>query len=51
MQAITLNPARLLFTMSQNPYITIRAYKDEKPPEDGGIARIREIRELLEKIK
>jgi transcription-repair coupling factor (superfamily II helicase) len=50
MQAIKLNPSRLLFTMSQNPYLTIRAYKDEKPPEDGGIAKIREIRELLATI-
>ncbi|MDR0272323.1 MAG: transcription-repair coupling factor [Clostridiales bacterium] len=51
MKTITQNPTRLLFTMSQNPYITIRAYKDEKPPEDGGTARIREIRALLESIK
>jgi len=50
-QAITLNPARLLFTMSQNPYITIRAYKGEKPPEDGGVARIKEIRGLLASLK
>jgi len=48
--AIMQNPARLLFTMNQNPYITIRAYKGEKPPTDGGAARIKEIRELLDKI-
>ncbi|MCL2224351.1 MAG: transcription-repair coupling factor [Defluviitaleaceae bacterium] len=47
MRLIQLNPARLLFTMAQTPYITIRAYKNEKPPEDGGVARIKEIRELL----
>ena len=45
--ALTQNPARLQFTMGQNPTLTIRAYKGEKPPEDGGVARIREIRELL----
>lgn len=50
MQTIQLNPARLIFTMSQTPYITIRAYKNEKPPEDGGVARIREIRELLQSL-
>jgi len=44
---LTQNPARLLFTMAQNPYLTIRAYKGEKPPEDGGKAKIAEIRELL----
>ena len=47
---IIKNPARLLFTMAQNPYITIRAYKNEKPPDDGGVARILEIRELLASI-
>ncbi|MCL1863080.1 MAG: transcription-repair coupling factor [Defluviitaleaceae bacterium] len=51
MHVISQNPARLLFTMTQEPYITIRAFKDEKPPDDGGAARIREIRDLLEKIK
>lgn len=51
MQAITKNPTRLLFTMAQNPYITIRAYKNEKLPEDGGVARIKEIRELFASIK
>jgi len=50
MRQIQLNPARLLFTMAQNPYITIRAYKNEKPPEDGGVARIREVRELLKNL-
>ena len=50
MRFIQLNPSRLLFTMSQTPYITIRAYKNEKPPEDGGVARIREIRELLGRL-
>ncbi|MCL2356796.1 MAG: transcription-repair coupling factor [Defluviitaleaceae bacterium] len=50
MRVIAENPARLLFTMAQNPYVTIRAYKNEKPPEDGGVSRIKEIRELLEKL-
>ena len=50
MNMIKENPARLLFTMGQNPYITIRAYKGEKPPEDGGIARILEISALLDGI-
>ena len=47
---LTENPTRLLFTMAQNPYITIRAHKGEKPPEDGGATRIREISELIDKI-
>jgi transcription-repair coupling factor (superfamily II helicase) len=50
-ELVRLNPARLLFTMSEKPYITIRAYKDEKPPEDGGKAMVREIRELLDGLK
>jgi len=49
-EQLQLNPARLLFTMANQPYITIRAYKDEKPPEDGGTAKIKEIRELLTAI-
>jgi len=44
------DPARLLFTMAPNPYITIRAFKDEKPPEDGGAGRILQIKELLAKL-
>ena len=47
---LTLNPTRLLFTMAKCPYITIRAYKDEKAPDDGGKAKIAEIRELLQKL-
>ncbi|MCL1883624.1 MAG: transcription-repair coupling factor [Defluviitaleaceae bacterium] len=50
MHAVTKNPTRLLFTMAQNPFITIRAYKNEKPPEDGGVEKIREIRELLSNL-
>jgi transcription-repair coupling factor (superfamily II helicase) len=50
MKVIADNPTRLLFTMTQNPYITIRAYKDEKPPEDGGAARIKEIRGVLGRL-
>jgi transcription-repair coupling factor (superfamily II helicase) len=50
MRVISDNPTRLLFTMTQNPYITIRAYKDEKPPEDGGVARIKEIRGVLNQL-
>ena len=48
--AIARNPARLLFTTASNPYLTIRAYKGEKPPDDGGASRIKEIRELLAKL-
>ncbi|MCL1878613.1 MAG: transcription-repair coupling factor, partial [Defluviitaleaceae bacterium] len=47
MQTIQQNPARLLFTMAQNPYVTIRALKNEKPPEDGGFSKIKEIRAIL----
>ncbi|MCL2604581.1 MAG: transcription-repair coupling factor [Defluviitaleaceae bacterium] len=48
---VTKNPSRLLFTMAQNPYLTIRAHKDEKPPEDGGHKRIKTIQALLERLK
>ncbi|MCL2456859.1 MAG: transcription-repair coupling factor, partial [Defluviitaleaceae bacterium] len=51
MRTISESPTRLLFTMTQNPYITIRAHKNEKPPEDGGVARIREIRKIFGKLK
>jgi len=51
MRAIKQSPTRLLFSMTQSPCITIRAYKDEKPPEDGGVARIKEIRALLANIQ
>ncbi|MCL1846264.1 MAG: transcription-repair coupling factor [Defluviitaleaceae bacterium] len=50
MRVIQENPARLLFTMAQNPYVTIRAPKNEKPPEDGGVSRIKEIRGILAKF-
>jgi transcription-repair coupling factor (superfamily II helicase) len=45
------NPTRLFFTMAQSPYLTIRAHKDEKPPEDGGHKRIKMIQALLERLK
>jgi transcription-repair coupling factor (superfamily II helicase) len=48
---VTKNPSRLLFTMAQSPYLTIRAHKDEKPPADGGSKRIKTIAALLERLK
>jgi transcription-repair coupling factor (superfamily II helicase) len=45
------NPSRLYFTMAQNPYLTIRAHKDEPPPDDGGYKRIKMISALLERLK
>jgi transcription-repair coupling factor (superfamily II helicase) len=48
---VTKNPSRLLFTMAQSPYLTIRAHKDEKPPEDGGAGQIKMITALLERLK
>ena len=47
MRLIADNPARLLFTMGVCPYLTIRGYKNEKPIEDGGVARIKEVRGVL----
>jgi len=45
------NPSRLLFTMAQSPYLTLKAHKNEKPPEDGGLARVKTIQSLLERVK
>jgi transcription-repair coupling factor (superfamily II helicase) len=45
------NPARLLFAMAQSPTLTIRAHKDEKTPEDGGLARVKMIQALLERVR
>jgi len=41
---------RLLFTMAPNPYITIRALKDDKPAKDGGVSRLQGITSLLEAL-
>ncbi|MCL2203062.1 MAG: transcription-repair coupling factor [Defluviitaleaceae bacterium] len=45
------NPARLLFTMAQSPTLTIKAHKNEKPPEDGGGERVKMLQRLLERLK
>ncbi|MCL2364691.1 MAG: transcription-repair coupling factor [Defluviitaleaceae bacterium] len=45
------NPSRLLFTMAQSPYLTLKAHKDEKPPEDGGLGRVKTIQALLERLR
>ena len=50
-QIVQKNPSRLLFTMTQNPYLTIRAHKNEKPPEDGGAERVKMIQKLLEMLR
>jgi len=42
------DPSRLLFTMAPNPYITIRAQRDDKPAKDGGVSRLQGITNLLE---
>jgi len=44
------DPNRLLFTMAPNPYITIRALRDDKPAKDGGISRLQSIASLLEAL-
>ena len=48
--ALAKEPHKLMFTMAPNPYITIRAFKDEKNPKDGGVARLRGIAGLLERL-
>jgi transcription-repair coupling factor (superfamily II helicase) len=45
------NPSRLRFVMGMNPTLTMRIPPNEKPPDDGGAARIATIRALLERIK
>jgi len=47
---IMKNPARLLFTMGDTPYITIRGFKEDKNPDDGGAWKVRRISKLLEDI-
>jgi len=44
------NSARLLFTMADAPYITMRGFKDDKPPNDGGVWRVKEVRKLLQAV-
>ncbi|MCL2188533.1 MAG: transcription-repair coupling factor [Defluviitaleaceae bacterium] len=45
------NPSRLRFAMGQTPTLTIRAHKDEKPPEDGGHERIKMLQKLIIQLK
>jgi len=47
---IMKNPTRLLFTMGDTPYITIRGFKEDKHPDDGGAWKIRKIAALLDEI-
>ena len=50
-EAITKNPTRLLFTMADTPYITIRGFKEDKrPDDDGGAWKIKQISDLLEEF-
>ena len=44
------NSVRLLFTMADAPYITMRGFKDDKIPDDGGAWRVAEVRKLLGEI-
>ncbi|MCL1788420.1 MAG: transcription-repair coupling factor, partial [Defluviitaleaceae bacterium] len=47
---IVKNPARLLFTMGDAPYLTVRGFKEDARPDDGGAGKVKEISELLEEI-
>jgi len=47
---IVKNPTRLLFTMGDAPYITVRGFKDDPKPDDGGAWKVRQLGELLAEI-
>ena len=44
------NSTRLLFTMADAPYITMRGFKDDAKPDDGGAWRVKEVHGLLQSI-
>jgi len=46
--ALAKDPNRLLFTMAPNPYITIKGFKEDKDPKDGGTSRLAKVEKLLE---
>jgi len=48
---IVKNPSRLLFTMGDAPHITIRGFKEDSPPNDGGAWKIKQISDLLMEIR
>jgi len=48
--AIMKNPSRLLFTMGDTPHLTLRGFKEDKHPDDGGAWKIKQIGDLLEEI-
>ena len=48
---IMKNPSRLLFTMADAPYITIRGFKeDNNPTDDGGAWKITQLLELFAQL-
>ena len=47
---IMKNPTRLLFTMGDAPYVTVRGFKDEAKLDDGGAWKIRQLQELFGEI-
>jgi len=49
-EVIMKNPTRLLFTMADAPYITIRGFKEDPRPDDGGAHKIKQITDLLTSI-
>jgi len=48
--AIIENPTRLLLTMGDTPHLTMRGFKEDTPPDDGGAWKIRKIGELLGRL-
>jgi len=47
---IMKNPSRLLFTMGDAPHITIRGFKDDVIPDDGGAWKIKQLSQLIDGI-
>jgi len=47
---IVKNPTRLLFTMGDAPYVTVRGFKEDAKQDDGGAGKIRQLGDLLVEI-
>ena len=44
------NQTRMLFTMGDTPHLTIRGFKDDKTPDDGGAWKIKQLNEVIAKL-
>ena len=47
---IIKNPTRMLFTMGETPYLTLRGFKEDAPVNDGGASKLHKIMTLFMEI-